>query len=316
MKKKYPLFKMLIAAGLTVMCSSFFTSSTKPLKNTATNFRNDTTGLIKPGAELQLISSQFSFTEGPAADKMGNVYFTDQPNDAIWKFTTDRQLTKFMEQAGRSNGLYFDKKNNLWSCTELKNDIWCISTKKKIKIFELTYQGHRLNGPNDLWVHPNGGIYLTDPYYQRSWWKRKESEIGDENLYYLPKGKTEVVLVDDQYVKPNGIIGTPDGKLLYVADIGDRKTYRYEIGPDGKLMNRQLFANMGSDGMTIDNQGNIYLTGNGVTIFNSEGKKIEHITVPENWTANVCFGGKNKDQLFITASKSVYMLDMLVKGVQ
>lgn len=270
--------------------------------------------LIANGATLQLISSQFKFTEGPAVDKVGNVFFTDQPNDKIWKYGLDGKLSVFLEKSGRSNGLYFDHDGNLLACADENNQLWCISPKKKIRVLLKDYGGQRLNGPNDLWVDTKGGIYFTDPYYKRPYWEGEGTHIKEQNVYYLPKGKNEPVVVDSNIVKPNGIIGTPDGKYLYVADIGDNKTYKYEIDDNGKLINRQLFVSKGSDGMTIDNRGNIYLTGDGVTVFNSKGNQIAHIPVPAKWTANICFGGKERNKLFITASESVFTLDMVVKG--
>ncbi|MGI4791865.1 MAG: SMP-30/gluconolactonase/LRE family protein [Janthinobacterium lividum] len=114
---------------------------------------------------------------------------------------------------------------------------------------------------------------------------------------------------------PNGIIGTPDGKTLYVADIGAGKTYVYAIAKDGALLDKRLFCSLGSDGMTIDSAGNVYLTGHGVTVFNKSGTQIAQIPVPENWTGNICFGGTDRKTLFITASKSVYSLAMRVHGV-
>jgi gluconolactonase len=134
-------------------------------------------------------------------------------------------------------------------------------------------------------------------------------------VYHLSADGKTLTRVTEDLKQPNGIIGTPDGKTLYVADIGAQKTYRYVIQPDGSLSQKTLFCTMGSDGMTIDNQGNIYITGNGVTVFNSAGKKIEHINIDEPWTANVCFGGKDRKTLFITASKSLYSLQMNVHGV-
>ena len=137
----------------------------------------------------------------------------------------------------------------------------------------------------------------------------------DECVYYLaPDNKTLTRVIDD-LKQPNGIIGTPDGTLLYVADIGASKTYRYRILADGSLKEKKLFCAMGSDGLTIDSEGNIYLTGKGVFVFDPAGNKIEHIDVPEGWTANVCFGGKHQQTLFITASKGLYGLHMTVHGV-
>ncbi|MEJ7681825.1 MAG: SMP-30/gluconolactonase/LRE family protein [Segetibacter sp.] len=272
--------------------------------------------VIAKGASPRLISNQFKFTEGPAVDKYGNVYFTDQPNDKIWKYDTNGKLSIFLDKTGRSNGLYFDKKGNLISCADEKNELWSISPSKKITVLISDYKGQLFNGPNDLWIHANGGIYFTDPLYKREYWTRQGKRLENELVYYLAANKKEPVVVATNIKKPNGIIGTPDGKFLYVADIGDNKTYKYKINADGTLESPQLFTEQGSDGMTIDNKGNIYLTGKGVTVYSPEGKQIEHIDIPAPWTANVCFGGKHRDKLFITASESIYVLDMQVKGVQ
>ncbi|WP_295673227.1 SMP-30/gluconolactonase/LRE family protein [uncultured Mucilaginibacter sp.] len=264
----------------------------------------------------QLISKQFSFTEGASVDKKGNVFFTDQPNNKIWEYSTDGKLTVFMDSTGRSNGMYFDKKGNLVTCADEHEQLWSISPDKKVKVLLTDYQGHLMNGPNDIWIDNKGGIYMTDPYYQRPWWNRNKPDLDGEKVYYLPKGKTQPIIVDADQKKPNGIIGTPDGKYLFVADIADNKTYKYVINKNGTLSDRKLFVEQGSDGMTLDEKGNVYLTGKGVTIYDPEGKKIGHIEIPEPWTANLCFGGANKDVLFITASKAIYIVKMNVKGVE
>ena len=266
--------------------------------------------------ELQLISKQFSFTEGPAADKKGNVFFTDQPNNKIWKYGTDGQLSVFMDQAGRSNGTYFDAKGNLITCADEHQQLWSIDAKGKVTVLVKDFGGRQLNGPNDLWIDSKGGIYITDPYYQRDYWTRKASELDGMKVYYLPKGKKELVLVNDSMNKPNGIVGSPDGKILYVADIAASKIYKFAIQPDGGLSDQQIFIHQGADGITLDEKGNLYLSGKGVTIFNAAGIQIGHIDVPEPWTANLCFGGKNKNELFITASTAFYKIPMKVKGVE
>jgi gluconolactonase len=278
--------------------------------------QTDSTSLIAPGATVQKVSGQFAFTEGPAVDKQGNIYFTDQPNDKIWRYDTDGKLSVFMDKAGRSNGLYVDRKGNILSCADEKNELWSISPKGKVTVLLKDYEGKLFNGPNDLWPDQKGGIYFTDPYYQRSYWTRTKPDLASQNVYYLPKGKKQAVPVATDLKQPNGIVGTPDGRYLYVADIRDSKTYKYEIQPDGSLGNRQLFVSMGSDGITLDNKGNLYITGKGVTVFDPSGNKITNIPVPANWTANVCFGGKDRRTLFITASESVYVLPMQVQGVE
>lgn len=270
--------------------------------------------IVAEGATPHLISRQFKFTEGPAVDKDGNVFFTDQPNDKIWKYDTAGKLTVFLGKSGRANGLYFDQAGNLIACADESNQLLSISPKKKVTVLVKNVKGKKLNGPNDLWINANGDIYFTDPYYQRYYWRRRTSELDGEKLYLLKKGAKEPVIASGIFKKPNGIIGTPDGKYLYVADIDDNKTYRFEVGQDGSLSNSIVFAEQGSDGMTIDNMGNIYLTGIGLTIYNAEGKKVKHIDIDEPWTANVCFGGPNRDKLFITASTALYTLDMKVHG--
>ncbi|THU36099.1 SMP-30/gluconolactonase/LRE family protein [Niastella caeni] len=277
----------------------------------------DTAGIVADGATPTLIARNFSFTEGPTTDKKGNIYFTDQPNNKIWKYGTDGSLSIFLDSAGRSNGMAFDKKGNLLSCADEQNQIWSISKNKKITVLLNDLGGKKLNGPNDLWVSPRGDIYFTDPYYQRKWWTRTQPEIEAEKVYVLMRGSKSPVALVDSLQRPNGITGTADGKYLYVADIKGNKVYRYTINNDGSLSNAQLFVNMGSDGMTIDQKGNVYLTGKGgVTVFNSQGQQIWHISIPERWTANVAFGGKHRNKLFITAAEAVYVLDMKVKGIE
>jgi gluconolactonase len=265
---------------------------------------------------LKVISAQFKFTEGASVDKKGNVFFTDQPNDKIWKYGIDGKLSLYMDKSGRANGTYFDKKGNLIVCADEHNQIWSIDKNKKIKVLFSDFEGKKVNGPNDIWLDAKGGIYFTDPYYQRDYWTRKSPEIQGQKVYYLPKGKKEAIVVADDVIKPNGIVGTPDGKFLYVADMSANKTYRYTINADAKLTDRQLLLNQNSDGMTLDSNGNIYVTGKGVNIYKATGEKIGHIDVPEDWCGNICFGGKDKNMLFITASKSLYVIPMNAKGIE
>jgi gluconolactonase len=270
--------------------------------------------IVAPGATLQKLAGDFAFTEGPASDKDGNVYFTDQPNDRILKWSTEGTLSTYMQPCGRANGLCFDAKGNLWACADANNELWKINVRREIQVVLKNYQERLFNGPNDLWFAPDGGLFFTDPHYKRDYWQRGASEMP-QCVYYLPRDASSPQRVIDDLKQPNGIIGTPNGKQLYVADIGAGRTYRYDIGRKGALSNRKLFCEMGSDGLTIDSEGNVYLTSKGVFVFSPEGERIKHIEVPEPWTANVCFGGKDRKTLFITASKGFYSLQMTVRGV-
>jgi gluconolactonase len=277
----------------------------------------DDASIVKNEAKLVKIGSGFIFTEGPAVDKMGNVFFTDQPNNTIVKWSANSgQLSIFSDDSGRANGLFFDQNGNLLACADMDNQIWSFSPDGKHKVLLDSYDGKKLNGPNDLWVHPNGGIFFTDPLYKRNYWTRNPDRQQDgEYVYFMSQDGKKVERVETTLVKPNGIVGSANGKLLYVADIGGKKTYSYRINKNNQLIDKKLFAEMGSDGMTLDQKGNVYLTGDGVTVFNKKGIKIAHIPLNARWTANVCFGGSDKSTLFITAMDGLYTLDMNVKGL-
>jgi gluconolactonase len=185
---------------------------------------------------------------------------------------------------------------------------------KQVTVLPFIFKEKKLNGPNDLWIAADGGIFFTDPYYKRPWWKHTSMPQEMQGVYYISPDKKTITRVIEDMIQPNGIVGTPDGKTLFVADIGANKTWKFTVNKNGKIDNKQLFCELGSDGMTIDSKGNIYLTGKGVTIFDMSGKKIGNIPVPEDWTANVCFGDKDMKSLFITASRGIYRIKLKVKG--
>lgn len=290
-------------------CAVFLTASF------SSSFAADTE-VIAHGSTLKQLPGEYAFTEGPAVDRDGNVYFTDQPNDRIVKWNAaDGTVEDWLKPAGRSNGTYFDQAGNLIACADGKNELWSISPDKKVTVLLTDFDGKLMNGPNDLWIRPDGGIYFTDPLYARGYWERDKAMQQDgQHVYFLAKGTETPVRVATDLRQPNGIIGTPDGQTLYVADIRARKTYAYDVQADGKLAKKRLFCELGSDGMTLDANGNVYLTGRGVTVFDKTGKQVEHIDVPQGWTANVTFGGKDRKLLFITASKGIYGIKMNVAG--
>ncbi len=275
--------------------------------------------LLAPGAKVEKLGSGYEFTEGPAADALGNVFFTDQPNDRIvrWDAKTGA-FSDWLKPSGRANGTYFDAKGNLLTCSDELNQLWSIAPDQKFTVLVKDFGGNLLNGPNDLWIRPDGGLYFTDPLYKRPYWKRDpKSQQAGEHVYFLAADRTSAPKpVATDLKQPNGLIGTPDGKTLYVADIGAGKTYAYDVQSGGELTGKRIFCNLGSDGMTLDADGNVYLTGRGVTVFDKDGKQIDHLAIPEGWTANVTFGGPDNDLLFITASKSVYGAKLKVKGAK
>ena len=277
-------------------------------------------GVVASGATLQKLAGDFAFTEGPTADAAGNVFFTDQPNNRILKWSVDGHLSTFLQPAGRANGMCFDPHGDLLVCADENTELWRISAKDLAgtgtpspEVLLGTFAGQKLNGPNDVWAHPNGSLYFTDPFYKRPWWTWTKRPQDGEHVYWRSADGQKVLRVVDSLKQPNGIVGTADGKTLLVADIGAGKTYRFKIGADGALTEKTLFCELGSDGMTLDAAGNVYLTGKGVDVFSPEGKPIETIDVPEG-PANLTFGGPDKKTLFITASKGLYSIRTQTRG--
>jgi gluconolactonase len=269
---------------------------------------------IAEGAKLEKLAGGYAFGEGTARAKNGDVYFTDQPNDRIVKWD-GKTSSDWKKPAGRSNGTAFDSKGNLIACADEVNQLWSISPIGEVTVLIKDYHGGLLNGPNDLWLRADDSLYFTDPLYAREYWKRSPArQQPGEYVYFVTADRKYVTPVITDLKKPNGIVGTPDGKTLYVSDLGAGETFKYSIQKDGTLTDKTSFCKLGSDGMSLDDEGNVYLTGQGVTIFDKSGAKIEHIDVPEAWTGNVTFGGKDRKMLVIAASKGLYGIKMRTKG--
>lgn len=263
---------------------------------------------------VKKLAGDFKFTEGPAVDTKGNVYFTDIPNHLILIWTVEQKVDTFRVKSGRANGLYFDKDDNLLVCEGEKGQISSTTPNGDYTTIATEFDGIRFNQPNDLWPDSKGGVYFTDPKYGGN---DKEIPQDGMHVYYINPDHSAVIRVCDDFEKPNGVIGSPDGKTLYVTDAQAKKTYQYAIQKDGSLANKTLFADVGCDGMTVDVSGNVYLTTSGkqaVDIFSPSGELLETIPVPEK-PSNLCFGGKNRNQLFITARTSIYQIELDTKGV-
>ncbi|MDM8523370.1 SMP-30/gluconolactonase/LRE family protein [Desulfococcaceae bacterium HSG8] len=271
------------------------------------DFPEDTETVVQDGAEITRIADGLSFAEGPAADADGNLYFSDIPANRIYAWSEGGGLSVFLEDSGGANGLFFDSEGNLLACEGTNGRLVSIDPRGEVTVLADEYDSKNFNEPNDLWIDPKGGIYFSDPVYNTSL-------VQDgEHVYYLTPRQDNIVRVVADMTRPNGIIGTPDGTTLYVADHGAGEIYKYEINQNGSLSDKTLFVSAGSDGMTIDDEGNIYLTNeNGVQIYDSSGNLIETISVTE--PTNVCFGGTRGQTLFITTRGSVYSLGMSVSG--
>jgi len=291
---------------------------------------------------FELVAGPFSFTEGPAVNKEGNIYFTDQPNDKIYRWTfVHGAITPFLSNTGRSNGMEFDKDGNLIACADMHGELWKIAPNGTHTVLVNNFNNKLLNGPNDVWINPvTGGMYISDPIFPRGYWDANDprqqawepthSEQAPKGkggyVYYLAPGSHTLkrVVNDDMGWDadcwPNGVVGTPDGKKLYVNkwfydNMGG--TWVFDIKPDGTLTNMKKFVDMGGDGMSMDERGNIYISnGFGITAFDPNGNKVLVIPISTGATNNV-FGGKDNKTLFITGGTgTLTAIKMNVKGVE
>jgi gluconolactonase len=316
-------------------------SSSKSKKKVESNIF-DPTGLVSASAHgiLDTLAVGFDFTEGPATDKRGNVFFTDQPNDKIYRWdVVTGNITTFLTGTGRSNGMAFDRDGNLIACADMYGELWKIFPDGSHEVLVDNYNGKLLNGPNDVWINPvTGGMYITDPIFPRPYWDdsdprkqdwepthSEQAETGKGgHVYYLAPGSNSLVRVttmdgwnDDSW--PNGVVGTPDGKKLYVnqwAYDGTGGIWVFDINPDGTLSNIQPFVpglNF-CDGMTMDELGNVYVASGGIQAYDPSGQHILFIPTGGGAT-NVTFASQNNKLLFITGPvDKVTAIKMKVKG--
>lgn len=260
--------------------------------------------------EAVRILGGFRFTEGPVDIGDGRLLFSDIPTSTTFQWHTGTStLTRFRENTGGGNGLRVDKNGIVYTCEGSNRRISARFPDGEVVTVVDSYEGKPLNSPNDLWIDRDGGIYFTDPRYGNM----DDLQQGGFHVYYKFPASSRVIRVCGDLVKPNGIIGTPDGKTLYVADLGDNRIWRYSISPDRTLSAKTLFAERGSDGMTMDEKGNVYLTQGAVHVYAPDSTYLGAIRTAEP-PANVTFGGDDGKTLFITARTSVYALKMSVKG--
>jgi gluconolactonase len=304
----------------------------------------DPLGLVSPGRHGQLVTlaKGFAFTEGPAADRHGNVFFTDQPNDRIWRWDSGTGKVKlFLEGTGRANGMAFDREGNLIAAADMYGELRKFRRDGSYRVLVDNYQGKLLNGPNDVWINPvNGGMYITDPIFPRGYWeagdprqqpweptRSEQSPQGKGgHVYYLPRGARKLVRVTSDALGwesdswPNGVVGTPDGKKLYVNKwYYDNKggTWVFDIRRDGTLTNMRKFSDWGGDGMSMDELGNVYISnGEGVMAFDPQGNNILRIPIAGGATNNE-FAGRDGKTLFITGPVDrVTAIRMKVRGAR
>jgi len=262
------------------------------------------------------IATGFQFTEGPLWHPDGYLLFSDIPADRIYKWSPDGELEVFRQPSGNSNGLTLDRLGRLIACEHGHRRVSRTEADGSVDPLATHYQGKRLNSPNDVVVTSDGSIYFTDPPYGV---QPEERELDFQGVYRIGAEGTLTLLADD-FERPNGLAFSPSERILYVDDTPRRHVRAFDVLADGTLANGRAFAEMqspasgGPDGMKLDVQGNLYVTGAGGTwLFDPDGHHLGTLVTPEQ-PANLAFGGADRRTLYITARTSVYRVRTRLPG--
>ena len=308
--------------------------------------------LIPADAKIERVATGFDkWTEGPVWTREPSLLFAEIPANRIrrWKpGASDAEV--FMEPSGYlgstpyggpepgSNGMTLDKDGRVSVAGHARRNVWRLETLDPhgtITVLADSYQGKKLNSPNDLVYHSDGSLYFTDPPYGLPTQKDTDSlkELKVNGVYRIPNARQhkrgtppdrdKLQLVISDLPRPNGIAFSPDERTLYIADSGDKVWMRYSVHPDGSVADGKLLLDAkteqapgGPDGIRVDKKGNIYGSGpGGVWIISPDGKHLATIKIPEV-VSNVAWGDAEGKTLYITASTSLYRIKLSVPGVR
>jgi gluconolactonase len=282
--------------------------------------------LVDENAEVERIATGFTFTEGPIWMADGSLHFSDMPGDKRRRWHPDDGVTVLRDPSNKCNGMTLDNDGNLIVCEHVTSSVvreWTDGTRETLATH---WQGKELNSPNDVIVSRDGSIVFTDPTYGRmpGFGLEREQELDFQGVYRLPAGGGDLELLVDDFAQPNGLCFSPDESLLYINDTTRAHIRVFDVGPNHALSNGRVFAeNIGDgdlakgglvDGMKLDEQGNVYVTGpDGVWVFGTDGEHLGTIEVPES-VGNVNWGDDDWRSLYIPASTSVYRIRLKVAG--
>jgi gluconolactonase len=281
--------------------------------------------VVPPGSVIERIGINFEFTEGPAWHPKGYLVFSDIPANTIYRWT-GRKFIPFRDSSNNANGLVFKQGGDLLVCEHATRSITRISPNGRLTTLADSYQGKRLNSPNDLCRSSTGAIFFTDPPWGLP---EANSDPGKElpfnGVYRWHNG--QVSLIDSTLSWPNGIALSPDERFLYVANVeidqvGDgEEVYdafwmKYTLNESGEVTDREIFFRAtdtslpgGPDGMTVDRNGNLFVTGpGGILVLDSSGMHLGTISLPSPPT-NLTFGPRGKE-IFVTARSTLYRINM------
>jgi gluconolactonase len=270
--------------------------------------------ILFPGTEPIVIGSGYGFTEGPAADEHGNVYFSDGQHDSIYYYVPGRPPVLFVNDSTDANGMMLNTQGELYVCEGAAYRVVAIDVRTKQKrVLCSQIDGQHFNEPNDLAIDFHDGFYFSDPNYQH----RGQPTVMKQDVYYC-SADGRVSRVSTVCFKPNGVLLSADDRTLYVADARGQRIYRYDVLGPGQLANERLWIDrLGAnpDGLTLDEHDNLYVCCGraGIKVFDKQGQPLGTIDV---FAANCCFGGPDFSTLMVASADRFLAIPTKVTGLK
>jgi gluconolactonase len=264
-------------------------------------------------ADVKEVKGGYAFTEGTAWNAAGGfLLFSDIPNNKIHRLDPPSTVIEFRADSGKSNGLTWAPDGKLVACEHFNRRVSRSNADGSGVVTVVdAYMGKKLNSPNDVIIRSDGVIYFTDPDYGLEGRTKEQTFNG---VYRVDRAGA-IHLVDSAMTQPNGIALSPDQKVLYVGDSAAARTVKWNVEADGTLSGRVQFVGSGSDGIAIDDAGNVYLTSGGqVRVFRPNGQPWGNIPIPRNPT-NAAFGGADRKTLYVSAQSAIYAVRLKVPGL-
>jgi gluconolactonase len=263
---------------------------------------------------VEEVRNGHGFAEGPLwLPALERFVFTDIPADTIFK--TDG--APYRLASGKSNGITLDPQGRLVTCQHWLRRVSRVEADGRVTVLADSFEGKKLNSPNDLCVRSDGTIYFSDPPFGLMYFgPKREAELEFQGVYRIAPDGT-LTLEERDMEMPNGVALSPDEKVLYVSDdIDNGNVMAFDVAPDGSLSNKRLFVDgLVPDGLKVDVEGNMWVTSRyEVEVFAPDGNHIGSITFPQK-TANCAFGGEDSKTLLVTARKGVYKVRTAIAGI-